>query len=633
MSKKIALKENFYGHFNQEWIDQTTLPDGYSSWGSFEILHQKSLDNIKDLIFELKNKQTLDLTQSQIVNLYDNYLNMNVRNEQGIAPIKPMINKIDQLKSKQDFTQFLIEYFQEFKISFFHAKSIDSDFKNSSQRALSIDAMGLGMMDRDFYDPTNPRHDDLKKAYQIYINDLVQASGIEFQQTNVFETVFAFETEISQAMFKQEELRNPENVYNVVDFLKLKQICSFIDWENYLNQTGHAKASLMIVSQVKFLEKLNEMLIKMDLQAMKDLMKFKILSSFSTILTEQLYDINFAYAAAFSGVQKKKPVIDRAVEFTNAKLGELLGQEYIKKHFSEASKQDVLQMVHDLIRIYSNRIQKLAWMSDPTKQKAIEKLHAITIKIGYPDKWDDYSAIVINNYQNGGSLVENVMNLSRFFIEKDLREINLPVDRDKWWMDPQTVNAYYNPTTNEICFPAGILQAPFYDINQSKAQNLGGIGAVIGHEVSHGFDDQGSQFDKVGNLNNWWTEQDYEQYRAHTQKLVEQFNQYQVNGINVNGNLTLGENIGDLSGMAAALDICQEQSPNDLKAFFENNAIIWRRKATAEIQKTKLFTDPHSPEEFRCNGILINLDEFHETYQTQPGDGMYLASEKRIKVW
>ncbi|AVP49298.1 M13 family metallopeptidase [Williamsoniiplasma luminosum] len=634
MGKNTKLEDNFYQHYNQEWIEKTPIPDGYSSWGSFEILHQKSLDDVKNLIESLKkNPAKLNLAQTQILNLFDNYLNFNKRNEQGISPIQPIINKIDQLSSKADFTKFLIESFLEFKITFFHSIGIDSDDKNSFQRASIIDSIDLGMRDRDFYEPTNNRYQELKNAYEIYVNSLIKESGVSFNGTNVFQTIFDFETEAAKVMLKPEEWRDPNNTYNVVDFAQLNQLCSFIDWKTYFNQTGYDKAKIMVLHEPKFFAKLNELLLKTDLTAIKDIMKFQVLSSFSKLLTEKIYEIKFQYASIFNGIEKMKTPINQAVEFVNKLLGEIIGQEYIKEHFSESAKQDVLTIVKDLIRIYSNRIQKLDWMSQTTKQQAIEKLNAITIKIGYPDKWNDFSSVIINKYADGGSLFENVMNISKFFIEKNLKEIALPVDRDKWSMHPQTVNAYYNPNTNEICFPAGILQAPFYDIKQSKAQNLGGIGAVIGHEVSHGFDDQGSRYDKIGNLNNWWTDEDHQQYHLRTQKLVEQYNQYQIDGIHVNGKFTLGENIGDLSGLAAALDICKEQCPNDLKAFFENNAMVWRRTMVDRERHTRLVIDPHSPEEFRCNGVFIHLDEFHETYNTKPGDQMYLDPEKRIKVW
>ncbi|AKU80116.1 M13 family metallopeptidase [Spiroplasma turonicum] len=635
MKDKKRIQDNFFEAINQDWIEKTELPSGYPSWGSFEILRKKSIDDIKDLILELANKSKNDLNtqQKMIVSLFNNYLNWEERNKDGLNPLLPMIQDIDLFNDKSMLTNFITSFSKKYNTNFFFKIGIDSDFKDSNLRALFISTMGLGMSDRDFYEESHPRHKEIKNAYKTYVNDLVKESKLKFNTKDVFELIYNFEDKLAKSMYKMEELRSPENIYNVVKVKDLDGYCNLIDWNYYLNETGYSKASLLIVTQPKFLMKLNEILTSISLDDLKDIMKFDILSSFSSMTTEKFYKIAFNFGSVFSGVKEMKPELERAVEFTDNKIGELLGKEYVKKHFSEEAKNDVLDMVHKLIKVYEKRIKSLEWMSDSTKTKAIEKLNNFTIKIGYPDKFENYDGVIINEYKDGGSLFENVNNIINFHVKKELNEINLPVDKTKWYMHPQTVNAYYNPSSNEICFPAAILQAPFYDINVSRARNLGGIGAVIGHEVSHGFDDEGSKFDKDGNFNNWWAEEDYKQYYARTQALVEQYNKYQINGSFVNGKLTLGENIGDLSGVAAALDICKNEAPNDLNQFFENYAIIWRRKSTDELKNTRLLIDPHSPEEFRCNGVLVNIDEFHEVYGTKPDDKMYKKKEERIKIW
>ncbi|AAT75598.1 putative membrane metallo endopeptidase [Mesoplasma florum L1] len=630
---KIRPQDNFYDSVNKEWIDNNELPDGYASWGSFEMLQKKSTDDIKAIINELVNATKLDRDSKMIANLRSNYLNDKARNKQGIKPIQPILNKISALTDKKELTSLFVDLFQEWGISFFHSKGVDSDFKDSNLRALMIDSMGLGMSDRDFYEETHPRHEEIKNAYKNYIENLVKLSGVRLNTKDIFNLIYSFEEKISKSMFKQEELREPENIYNVVTIKELNDICPIVDWTEYLNKTGYDKASKIILTEPKYFEKLNQMIEEISLDDLKDIMSYKVTSSYSRMLTIDLYENSFKYGSVFSGVKKMKPIEDRVVEFVDGTLGELISKEYVKRHFSEDAKKDVLKMVNDLLKVYENRINTLDWMSDETKTKAIEKLNSFTIKIGYPDKWEDLSDVEILSYEEGGSLFDNMQSLAKHYIKKELKEINLPVDKTKWYMDAQTVNAYYNPTSNEICFPAGILQKPFYDVNQSHAANLGGIGAVIGHEVSHGFDDEGSKFDKDGNFENWWTETDNEQYKLRTQRVVDQYNEYQINGSNVNGKLTLGENIGDLSGVAAALDICKAQSPNDLKDFFTNYALVWRRKATDEQKNTRLLVDPHSPEEFRCNGVLVNINEFHEVYETKPGDGMYKPEEERTKVW
>ncbi len=634
MKDKLRAQDNFYDYINKKWIEENDLPEGYASWGSFEILRKKSIDDIKDLIFDMKNKSDKAIRdQKLIINLFNNYLNKDFRNKEGLKPIENIIKDIDNLKSKEEFTNFLIKMFDKYSLSFFHSKSVDADYKNSNLRALMIGSMDLGMSDRDFYETTHPRHKDIKEAYKIYIDNLLRVSKISFKTKDLFELIYNFEYEVSRSMLRREEFRVPENIYNIFTIDELNNVCSFIDWSKYLSETGYDKASKIIVTEPNYLKKLNELLATLSVEDLKDILTFKVIAGFSSLTSDELYDINFQYSTIFTGVKEKRPEIERAVEFVNNSLGELLGKEYVKKHFSEDAKNDVLDIVKKLIKVYSKRIQDLTWMTDTTKKKALEKLNNFTIKIGYPDKFENFDDIEIKTYEEGHSLIDNIQAIKKHFVKKELAEINDPVDKEKWYMYPQTVNAYYSPSSNEICFPAAILQSPFYNINESRAKNLGGIGAVIGHEVSHGFDDEGGKFDKDGNLNNWWSEEDYKQYNNLTKKLVEQYNSYKIKDSNVNGTLTLGENIGDLSGLAAALDICLEECPNDLKTFFESFAFIWRRKSTDELKNTRLLVDPHSPEEFRCNGVLVNIDKFHEVYQTKPGDGMYKSPEDRIKVW
>ncbi|QGS52324.1 M13 family metallopeptidase [Spiroplasma tabanidicola] len=634
MSKKVRAQDDFYLHVNGEWIETAEFPKGYATWGSFEQLHKKSVTDVENLILDMSKSSNLNDDQKKIVALFNNYLNYDKRDEQGVNPILPIIEIIDKLKDKKDLTTTLIELSKKFGFAFFVDFGIDSDFEDSNLRALGLSPMGLGMRDKDFYEESHKRHAEIKKAYKNFIEIFSsKVSPIRFSSKSLFELVYNFELELSKIMLKNEEKRNPSRIYNVLTVEELENLNPSYGWKRFLEETGYIKAKKIIVTEPAYLSGLEAQLNKLSIEDIKDLLKFDVVTSFAGLLSTELHKIMFEYSSIFSGVKEMRPDNERAVGFTSSLLGELIGKEYVKKHFSEEAKKDVLSIVNGLFESYKSRIKSLEWMSEDTKVKALEKVNSFTVKIGYPDKWEDFSKIEIKDYNDGGSLYENTKNIRLHFRDKNLREINEPVDKSKWHMYPQTVNAYYNPTSNEICFPAGILQLPFYSIDQSKAKNCGGIGAVIGHEVSHGFDDQGSQFDKDGNFKNWWKEEDYKKYKERTQKLVEQYNAYEINGTHVNGNLTLGENIGDLGGLSAALDICLKENPEDIKGFFENYALVWSRIITPEERNTRLATDPHSPEQFRCNGIVINIDKFHEVYETKPGDEMYKAPEDRIKIW
>ncbi|PPE05035.1 endopeptidase O [Entomoplasma ellychniae] len=633
MSIKVRAQDNFYDHINKEWLDKTELPEGYASWGSFEMLDKKSNDDIKNIIKNLQKQKDISKESKFIVNLYENYLNDEARAKDGINPIIPIIKEIDQLSDFKDLTNLMISLYKKYHISFFHSKGITADFKDSNLRALAIESMSLGMSNREFYERSNPRHEEIKAAYKVFVEELAKTSTIKFASKNLFELVFNFEDKIAKHMLKPEEFRDPARIYNIMTISEIQKICDFIDWKSYLNALSYDQAAKIIVVEPKYLEEISKQVKATNIEDLKDIMKFGVIEDYASILSPELYEINFNFSSVFSGVKKKRPVEERAVRFVNGSLGELLSKEYIKHHFSENAKKDVLKMVKNLFEKYIIRINALEWMTPETKIKAIEKVKSFTVKIGYPDKWEDYSDIVVESYTNNSSLFENLLSLKKHNYNKEIRDINLPVDKEEWHMYAQTVNAYYNPSSNEICFPAGILQKPFYDENQSHAANLGGIGAVIGHEVSHGFDDEGSQFDKDGNFKNWWTEKDHKEYSKRTQAVVDQYNQYEIVDTKVNGKLTCGENIGDLSGVSAALDICKEEASDSLKEFFENYALVWCRKSTPEQMNFRVLTDPHSPEIFRCNGVLVNIDEFHDLYKTKPGDKMYKPKEERVKVW
>ncbi|QHX36073.1 endopeptidase O [Spiroplasma sp. TIUS-1] len=639
MKTKPTLQNDFYGHVNHEWLTTTEIPTGYSSWGSFHILAKEAKDNVGLIIDEMitnKNKYKENSNEVKVANLYNNFLNFDARNKLGLDPIKHILEIPKMYKSVKDLTDLTISLRENFEGTFF-GFGVDQDLKNSKMNILYISTMGLGLGTRDYYNDESEDGLKIKKEYFIYLGNLLKMINPTLDKKIIeakVQKIYDFEHTMAQSIKTPVESRDVEKQYNPVTIEDLNKLCPLFEWNKFFKSSGLDVARKIILSEPKFLEELNKVLPTIDSEVIVDLMQVDILSGFSNSLHEELWQIGFDFGKVFSGVKEPKPLRERAIAKVEGSLGEILGMKYVEKHFSDSAKKDVIDMIHKMIEVYKVRISKLEWMGEETKKKALHKLDNYTLKIGYPDKWEDYSDVVIKSYEEGSNLVENSLSLARHFRKISMNELKTgKVDLNKWYMNPQEVNAYYNPPENCIAFPAAILQAPFYDYNASLATNLGGIGAVIGHEIIHGFDDEGSKFDSNGNLNDWWTVEDRKQFELITKKLSDQYSTYKVEGLNVKGDLTLGENIADLGGVVATLQILKAEKPEDMDLYFRSFANVEKSIKTPEVSKYLINVDPHSPSEFRVNGVLVNVDEFQEFYNLKEGDEMYKSPEDRIRIW
>lgn len=490
------------------------------------------------------------------------------------------------------------------------------------------------MMDREYYLEKSEKNLEIQKAYKLFLKKMFVLNGYsESTAVAKAENVFNFESKLSLSMLKREETRNPDKIYNPYALSELEKEFPYFNWRVYLRNTGLLKADKIIITEPEYIKALNKEFKEENINIIKDYMESVILRDSSSLLSREFENASFEYSKVFSGINEMLPDDERAFNLLNNMLGELLGSIYVKEYFTEDAKNDVILMIKEIITTYETRIRKLSWMSEASKDQAVKKLETMTIKVGYPDKWEDYSNIQIKNYQDGGSLYSNVKSIGDFKREKALKDLNKKVDKSRWSMTPQTINAYYNPTANEIVFPAAILQSPFYDYNTSKAKNYGGIGAVIGHEITHAFDDEGSKFDEAGNLKDWWTFNDRKNYEKRTEALAKQYSRYKVGDEKINGKLTLGENIADLGGVSVALEIVKNDNPDNLEEFFEAYAVIWRNQATKERESYLIKIDPHSPGRYRVNGILTNIDEFYGVYNVKKTDKMYIKPDDRIRIW
>jgi putative endopeptidase len=645
---KTKPQDNFFRFVNGTWLDQTQIPSDRTSWGSFNELLKKTDKDALDILKEAaKNpiyKSNTD--QGKAVNLYKTILDTVARDKMGIKPLLPYLAKIDKVKSVKDLQQLLIEMEPVGGIGFVNV-GVGADDKNSTKNALKLGVGSLGLPDQDYYLSEDKDTKEKRDLYEKHVARMLQFIGETAAQAKVSAAkILALEVQMSKPRLSRVDRRDDRLQYNPMTIAELQKLTPAINWKTYFDGIGFAKLDTVIVSQPKYMKALQTIFTENNVEAWKAYLKWSLLNSATSLLSTPIEMASFDfYGKTLTGAIQQRPREDSALQTINGAVGEALGKLYVEKKFPAEAKVKAEKMIHNIILAYQNRISNLIWMSAETKTKAIEKLNKITIKIGYPDEWKDYSKLDIKSVAEGGSYFENVKNLARWSFQKDLDKLQKPVDKTEWYMSPQTVNAYYNPSYNEIVFPAAILQPPFYNYQADEAVNYGGIGAVIGHEISHGFDDSGARYNADGNLIDWWTADDLAKFSVLGTALADQYGALEpLPGVHVDGKFTLGENIGDLGGVNAAYEGLQLYLKNNPRPelidgftpeqrFFISWTTVWRTKSRDEAIKNQVKTDPHSPGMYRAYVPIQNMDAFYDAFDIKKGDGMYIESEKRVKIW
>lgn len=641
---QVDPRSNFYAYACGGWQKKNPIKGEFSQYGTFTILAEEARDNVRDLIEGLKNDPESKIKGTiaqKISDIFELGMDIERRNREGAEPLKPILKRISEFK-KENIAE-MIAWLSFGLDSTFFSYGVGPDPADSNRNILNIMEAGIGLGDRDYYLVSNENNDRIMEAYKKYIVELMILAGYDLKEAErVRDTVIEVETEYARHKKTREERRDPLKRYNMKTIEEIERDYPNFPWREIFEKSGLHDVKEANITSVGFLKFVNDYYPSLTEQQIIDLMSYGAVSSSSSLLSDDFYDVSFEmFSRVMSGVEEKKALWKRAMTLPNSMFGEAVGQLYVKKYFPPENKDYMKDLVENLRKSLGKHISNLSWMSDETKAKALEKLAQLKVKIGYPDKWKDYSEI---NVDPAKSYMENALAASEWFTKDNYNRLGKPVDKDEWFMFPQTVNAYYSPQTNEICFPAGILQPPFFDINADDAQNYGAIGVVIGHEMTHGFDDSGRQYDKDGNLANWWKPEDEEKFKELTSKLVNQFNEVEVApGVHANGEFTLGENIADQGGLRVALtaytDSCKESDSlviddfNSLQRFYLAYAGVWASNIREEEILSRTLSDPHSLAVNRVNVTLRNLEPFFKAFGIEEGDEMYRPADQRVIIW
>ena len=647
MDPSVAPGEDFFLHVNGKWMEENEIPADKGRWGSFDELRKNTTDNVLAVLKKAKS-QKLDPNsdQAKAAKFYRMAMNTEHLNKLGTRPIHFLLDEIDAITSINDLQSFMERNIKN-GLNPFYYFGVSPDARKSDIYAASMGPGALGLPDKDYYIKDDNESVALREKYEAHIGRMLRYIGYdEMTAKSAASNIVALEKQMAEPRFTKVQRRNPLLRYNKRSIDQINEMTPQINWPNYFKNIGAGPLDTVIVSQPKYMEALGNIFKEGDVKNWKHYLKWTVLNRAARYLSTEIESANFDfYGKVMRGTEEQSPRYERVLNTSNYAVGEALGKLYVEEYFPPEAKRKARAMVDNIIATYAERIRKLSWMTEETKKKALEKLSNFTVKIGYPDKWKDYSALEVKGIDEGGSYAGNMINVSRYNFNKNIVRIGKKVDKSEWYMAPQVVNAYYNPRNNEIVFPAAIMQPPFYNYRADEAVNYGGIGAVIGHEISHGFDDQGSRFDKDGNMNNWWTEADREAFEELNKALIAQYDAYEpLPGVHVNGAFTLGENIGDLGGINAAYyglmrhfkkagkpGLIDGYTPE--QRFFLSWGTIWRGKYRDETLKTRIKTDPHAPAQYRAIGPLSNFDPFYEAFDIKPTDAMYKAPEDRIVIW
>ncbi|REC56598.1 MULTISPECIES: M13 family metallopeptidase [Chryseobacterium] len=643
MDKSVRPQDDFYNYVSGTWMKTAKIPSDKPTWGSFNKLADDTDNNSMTILNSLlKDKFAEGSEGKKIQDLYATYMNMEKRNADGIKPIQENINKIDAIKNLNDLQNYLTSVTKDGENNFY-GWGVYSDLKNSNMNAVYLGDASLGM-GRDYYQKVDAKNTEALAEYQKYVASMLKELGYKNADAAA-KGIVDYEKSIAKHLLTNEQSRDNTLQYNPKTMAELKALVKNVDLPAYLKKVG-VDTDRVIIGELGYYKNFDQLVNAKTLPVIKDYLKFHMISGSASYLSEKLGDAKFAfYGKYLRGQQEQRALNKRGYELINGSLGEAFGKLYVEKYFPAEAKAQMVELIDYLKKSFAVHINGLTWMSSTTKEKAMTKLNKFTVKVAYPDTWKDYSKLNIVPESKGGNLYANLQNISEWQYNKDLAKIGKPVDKTEWGMTPQTVNAYYNPVYNEIVFPAAILQPPFFNPQADAAVNFGGIGAVIGHEISHGFDDSGAQFDAEGNLVDWWTPEDKANFEKATKALAAQYDKYEpVKGTFVNGTFTNGENIADLGGVNIAYDALQmylkdKGNPGVISGytqdqrFFLSWATVWRTLSSEKYMVNQVKTDPHSPGYFRSFGPLTNVDAFYKAFDVKPGDKLYKKPEDRIKIW
>lgn len=637
--KSVRPDEDFFRYVNGQWLTKTKIPDDQSNYGAFTALDIETKEAIKKIIEDASTQKSPSPIAKQVGDFYRSYTDVAQRNQAGLEPIQGMLSQIKAIQSKDQLIQ-LAGKLSRRGISTFYGFYIEPDAKRSDQYAIYVQQSGTTLPDRDYYLENAERYQVILSAYAKFVEKML--AQLDWPNpTESASNIIELERSFAHSQWTQVELRDPVKGYNKMPASELATRYPNLLWSDYATAAGLPSGLEVIVGQPSFMIGASRNIDDCDLETLKAYLAFQMIDTYAPLLSESLEKMHFDFhKTTLSGVTEQEPLWRRGVDACNGMLGMPVGQLYVEKYFSAKSKEKMNTLVKNLMVAFEKRIDQLEWMGNGTKKQAKEKLSQFTPKIGYPDVWKDYSTVKILP----DNIIANMGEISEFEHNYQINKLGKPINRSEWFMPPQTVNAYYNPLMNEIVFPAAILQPPFFNLDAEDAVNYGGIGAVIGHEISHGFDDSGRKYDGKGNLRNWWTPTDQEEFESRSMRLVKQYDSYKPFPTDsINGKFTLGENIGDLGGMSVAytayqLSLDGKDAPvmdgfSGDQRFFIGWAQVWRRKYRDKELKKRLLTDPHSPSQYRCNGIVSNLDPFYAAFNIKPDSQMFINPDKRVRIW
>ncbi len=635
----VRAQDDFYQHVNGTWLATTEIPADKSNYGAFTQLFDKSQDDLKVIVEEAANARdkVAGSEVQKVGDFYLSFMNTDKIAEIGLSPIQTELARIDDIGSRDDVVRY-IGYNQKLGMATPFLLFINQDNKDTTKYTVYVHQTGIGLPDRDYY--LEDQFAEKREAYVAYIQKILDLAGID-DSVDKAAMIMELETRLAEAHWTRVENRDRNKVYNKRTVAEANAETPGLEWSLFLEAAGIPDQADFIVRQPSYFTALGGIIDDVRVRDWKSYFTFKMLDTAAPYLTEDLVEANFDFhGRTISGTEENQPRWKRAIQATDQQIGEAVGKIYVDRHFEADSKTRMDEMIGNLREAFGIAISELEWMGPETKEEAQAKLAKFTPKIGYPKKWRDYTSLEIDP----DDLVGNMLRATEFEYKRNINQLGGPIDRDAWFMTPQTVNAYYNPSMNEIVFPAAILHPPFFNVEADDATNYGAIGAVIGHEFSHGFDDQGSKSDGDGNLRDWWTEADAEQFKARTGVLVAQYAVFSpLEGMNVNGELTLGENIGDLAGLTMAykawkFSLDGREPPvidgyTGEQRFFLGWAQVWRRKYRDDELERRLKIDPHSPSEYRTNGIVRNMPEWYAAFDVKEGDALYLEPGERVKIW